>query len=116
MCRGDDLGAVCIMNLWSFLAMKGSKGSSSPLGLGCAGLCRRRCGGRAGRRGMAGGRAAGEGAGQLVLEAVTPRGTPHHEELEAGAPGSQHKLHHFWGLLQTQGRGYSFHFLWSHGV
>lgn len=61
-----------------------------------------------GQRGTAGGRAGWEGAGQLVLKAVTLRGLP--------PEGSQHKLHHFWGLLQTWGRAYSSNFLWSHGV
>lgn len=44
MYTGDAVGAVCIMNLCSFLAMKESEGFTSPLGLCCAGLCRCGCG------------------------------------------------------------------------
>lgn len=47
MYTGGAPGAVCVTNLRSFLAMKGSEGSASPLGLGCAGSCRRGCGCRA---------------------------------------------------------------------
>lgn len=38
------------------------------------------------------------------------------KEVEAGAPGSQHKLHRFWCLLRTWSRGYSSNVLWSRGV
>lgn len=115
--HGRCPGAVCVMDLCSFLAMKGSKGSASPLGLGCAGLCRCRCGscawpeGNGWRKGCPGGSwTACAGGSNTERAPLSPR------EVETRALGSQHKLQHFWDLLQTGGRGYSSDFLWSHGV
>lgn len=78
MYTGDAQGIVCVMNLCSFLAMKGSEGSASPLGLGCAVLVRADADVAAvpGQRGAAGGRAAREGAGRFALEAATLRRCP----------------------------------------
>lgn len=44
--RGRCLGGCLCYGFMQLSAMKGSKGSASPPGLGCAGSCRRGCGGR----------------------------------------------------------------------
>lgn len=45
--RGRCLGVCLCYEFMQLSAMKGSKGSACPPGLGCAGPCRRGCGGRA---------------------------------------------------------------------